>query len=158
MRFRSCGKNEFERVWTLFVSVTSPKCIDREQTRQREQREQSIYQLFWYLSANVALGIYFKNSLETKWSHLGPKPFQSFSPWLYVTPWYTWKLNYFGSNFKLKKINNNNKTVATWGFKNFYELTVSYSLHYTLASFFMSHTFSRMMSIRFLKELVIRIW
>ena len=105
MRFRSCGTNanEFERVWTLFVSLTSPKCIDREQTRQREQREQSIYQLFWYLSASVALGIYFKNSLETKWSHLGPKPFQSFSPWLYVTPCYTWKLNYFGSNFKLKK-------------------------------------------------------
>ena len=34
--------------------------------REREQREQSIYHLFWYLSANVALGIYFKNSLETK--------------------------------------------------------------------------------------------
>ena len=34
--------------------------------RQIEQREQSLYQLFWYLSANVALGIYFKNSLETK--------------------------------------------------------------------------------------------
>ena len=57
----------------------------------------------------------------------------------------------------LKIINNDNKTVATWDFKNFSELTVSYSLHYTLASFFMSHTFSRMMSIRFPKELVIRI-
>ena len=40
--------------------------------RQREQREQSIYQLFWYLSANIALGIYFKNSPETNWSQFGP--------------------------------------------------------------------------------------
>ena len=92
MRFRLCGANEFERVWTLFVSLMSPKCIDREQTRQREQQEQSIYQLFWYLSANVALGIYFYLSIF------------SFSAWLYVTPCYIWKSNYFGCNFKLKKL------------------------------------------------------
>ena len=90
MRFRSYGTNEFEWVWTLFVSLTLPKYTNREQTRQREQREQSIYQLFWYLSANVALGIYLKNSLETKWSQFGPKnPFKALAPdsmLLHATP------------------------------------------------------------------------
>ena len=48
-----------------------------------------------------------------------------------------------GAILSWKKINdNNNKTVATWDFKNFYELTVSYSLHYTFSPAFSCHTHS----------------